>query len=76
MSNKYLHIVSHYLHILSGTKGYCSYLCSQNSATIDIVENNGKAYLNCMERESTGQGLLEEKALVYISKISVEENPP
>ena len=56
MSNKYLHIVAHYLHMLKGTKGYCSFLCSQNPTTIDIVKNNGKSFLNCMERESSKQG--------------------
>ena len=52
MSNKYLHITHHYLSLINKTKGYCTYAaCNQVNLVEDIVKNNnGKVYLNCMER--------------------------
>ena len=51
MSNKYNHIISHYLSILNDQKGLSIYpKCFQHPAILKNILSNRAIYSNCMSR--------------------------
>lgn len=73
MSNKYIHIVTHYLALTEKAKRSDAYtVCSQHPLTFKIIGQKG-AHLNCMER------LKQEKEasqkMTVLNEDGKEENP-